>query len=380
MVNPRPPLILYVVNSSDFFVSHRLPVAKAAKESGFEVHVATAAGNGVEAILDCGFFWHEVPFSRSGQSPLIELKTVIWLYRLFVTLMPSLIHLVTIKPVIYGGVTARLARVPSVVSAISGLGTVFLATSLSANFRRRLILALYRLALKRDGGLVVFQNPDDRALLLSANAIDHQQARMIKGSGVILSDYPYLPEPANKSTVVMAARLLKDKGVLDYLEAAKILNGRGVKAEFLLVGDIDPGNPSSLSSMELEQIEIDGYVTLLGHCDDIAAVYSAANVVCLPSYREGLPKSLVEAAACGRAVVTTDVPGCRDAIIPNKTGVLVPVQDARALANAIAGLLCNKVLRHEMGRAGRELAEREFDVDMVANQHLDIYQELLQRD
>jgi len=370
--------IMFVVNAPEFFLSHRLPLAISAKSAGYEVHVATASSPDVESIRAQGFTHHIIPFARSGQNPLSELKTLLQLIRLFRHIKPDLVHLITIKPVLYGGIAARIAGVRSVVSAVSGLGTVFLADSTSAKLRRWFVTRLYTAAFRQKRLAVIFQNPDDRDTLTSLGALQPTQARMIRGSGVSLADYPFVPEPAGIYVVVMAARLLRDKGVLEFVEAARLLKQRGVKVQMRLIGSPDPGNPTSVKQQVIAQWEQEDCIQLLGFRNDIANQYAAANIVCLPSYREGLPKSLVEAAACGRAVVTTDVPGCRDAITPDVTGLLVPVKDATSLADAIQKLIEKPELRKQMGQAGRALAEEAFAIEKIVDQHMNIYQELLE--
>lgn len=369
--------VLFVVNAPEFFLSHRLPLAVAAEEAGYEVHVASAPGPDVQEIEAFGFHHHVVGFSRSGQNPLLELKTFAQLIKLFRELKPVLVHLITIKPVLYGGLAARIAGIQGVVAAVSGLGTVFLANSPSAKLRRWLIAKLYTSAFRQKSLSVIFQNPDDRDTLLALGALRLSETRMIRGSGVALADYPYLPEPEGKPVVVMAARLLRDKGVFEFVEAARILRRKGVSVGIRLIGSSDPGNLTSVTQTDLAQWEHEGLVELLGYRSDIAEQYAAGNVVCLPSYREGLPKSLVEAAACGRAVITTDVPGCRDAITPDETGILVPVKDANALADAIQKLIEAPELRNRMGIAGRALAEESFAIEKIVDQHLQIYREVL---
>lgn len=369
--------ILYVVNSAEFFLSHRLPIALACKAAGYEVHVATPAGKGVQSIRSRGFYHHEVLFARSGQNPIVELKALIQVIRLFKNISPDLVHLVTIKPIIYGGIAANLMGVKSVVAALSGLGTVFLAKSLMSKLRAQCVLLFYKIAFLRKRLVVIFQNPDDREALLSHGCMQTKQTRLIRGSGVALADYPFVPEPKGKTIVVMAARLLKDKGVSEYAQASLILCQRGIDVEMRLIGTTDLGNPTTVTKDELEQWQTECGINLMGFREDIASQYAAANIVCLPSYREGLPKSLIEAAACGRAVITTDVPGCRDSITPNVTGLLIPVKNASALADAIQNLVQNPSLRHQMGAAGRRLAEEAFAIEKIVAQHLDIYDELM---
>ncbi|OHY79835.1 glycosyltransferase family 4 protein [Marinobacter sp. AC-23] len=370
-------VILFVVNAPEFFLSHRLPIAVAAQAAGYEVHVASAPGDSVETIRAKGFTHHLIGFARSGQNPWVELRTLVSLVRLFQRVRPDLVHLITIKPVLYGGIAARLVSVPGVVSAVSGLGTVFLAQSTVAKLRRWFIAKLYTAAFKQRRLAVIFQNPDDRDTLILLGALQVGGTRMIRGSGVSLDDYPCVPEPeADKPMVVMAARLLRDKGVFEFIEAARLLRDRGVKAQMRLIGSADPGNLTSVTEAELDQWRKEGVVELMGFRSDIAEQYAAANIVCLPSYREGLPKSLVEAAVCGRAVVTTDVPGCRDAITSGETGLLIPVKDSVALADAIQKLIEDSCLRRRMGEAGRDLAEEAFSIEKIVAQHLKIYDEV----
>ncbi len=371
--------ILFVVNDPAFFLSHRLPLAIAARKQGYDVHIATAAGAAADRIIAQGFKFHPLPLSRSGQKPYQELLSLLQLYRLFKQVNPDLVHLVTIKPVLYGGIAARLAHIQAVVAAVSGLGSVFLASGIKARIVKAVVTAFYRFALGHKNLRVIFQNADDRNLLVDMNVLQVNKAVMIRGSGADLSTCRYVPEPEGVPVVAMASRLLKDKGVWEFVAAAEEAHARGIQARFVLAGDIDPGNPTSLTATDIESIKQGGCVEVGGYCQDIASFFASAHVIVLPSYREGLPKVLVEAAACGRAVVTTDVPGCRDAIDPDKTGVLVPVYDSHALANAIVCLVEQPELRRALGAAGRVLAENEFGIERIAQKHLDIYQELLQR-
>ena len=373
-----PKRILFVVNAPKFFLSHRLPIAQAAKAEGYDVHVASAFGAQIPEIEGWGFTHHVVPIARSGQNPFNELTTIVKLVGLLRNLKPDLVHLITIKPVLYGGIAARFSGVSAVVSAVSGLGTVFLASSVVAKARRWLVKRMYAAAFKQKKLAVIFQNPDDRATLLSLVPLEPADTRMIRGSGVDLNEYPCLPEPDGTPAVVMAARLLRDKGVFEFVQAAQQLAERNVPVKMRLVGSPDPGNPTSVSEQDLESWKQGGVVELLGYRTDIAEQYAAANIVCLPSYREGLPKSLVEAAACGRAVVTTDVPGCRDAITPDVTGKLTPAKDSTGLADAIESLVRQPESRQKMGREGRKLAEEAFSIEQIVGQHMQIYRDLLE--
>ncbi|MCG7324038.1 glycosyltransferase family 4 protein [Achromobacter sp. ACRQX] len=369
--------LLFVVNNPAFFMSHRVPVALAAQKAGYDVHVATMDGPAVADIQALGMTHHAIPMTRSGKHPLQELGTLLALVRLFRRLRPDVVHLVTIKPVLYGGIAARIARVPGMVAAISGLGFVFLSNSLKMRLVRAVVARLYRVALGHPNSRVIFQNANDRDLLKSLGAVREDQVVIIRGAGVDLDAYRSTPEPPAPPVVVTTvARLLRDKGVQEFVQAAKLLRERGVPVTMQLVGGLDAGNPTSATQADVDAWQQDGCVQALGERSDVAALYAAAHIAVLPSYREGLPKSLIEAAACGRAVVTTDVPGCRDAIEPNVTGLLVPVRDAAALADAIARLAQDAALRQAMGTAGRVLAEREFDINQVARIHVALYDAL----
>ena len=354
--------LLFVVNNPAFFMSHRVPVALAAQRAGYDVHVATMDGPAVADIEALGMTHHVVPMTRSGKHPLQELGTLLSLLRLFRRLRPQVVHLVTIKPVLYGGIAARLARVPGMVAAISGLGFVFLSNSLKMRLVRAVVARLYRLALGHRNSRVIFQNASDRDLLQSLGAVRDEQVVLIRGAGVDLDQYRALPEPpASPVVVTMVARLLRE---------------RGVDVSMQLVGGVDAGNPASATPAEVQAWQREGCVQALGERSDVPQLYAASHIAVLPSYREGLPKSLIEAAACARAVVTTDVPGCRDAIDPGKTGLLVPVRDPQALADAIARLADDQALRQAMGTAGRALAERDFNIERVARLHVELYDTL----
>ncbi len=371
--------LLYVVNSAEFFISHRLPVAMAAQQQCYEVHVATPPSDAgaMREITSRGMIHHPISLSRQGMNPVAELWSLWRLYRLMCRLRPEIVHVVTIKPVLYGGIAARLAGVPGLVAAVSGLGAVFMDGR--DGIVRRIVHGLYRLALDHPNARVIFQNPDDRAALVRIGAVRPEQSRLIRGSGVRLGDYPHLPEPEGRPVVTMAARLLRDKGVDEFVRMAQRLRAEGVDAEFRLIGSPDPGNPSSVAPSDVERWRKQGDVTLPGYRADIARQYAESHIVCLPSYREGLPKSLVEAAACGRAVVTTDVPGCRDAIDPGESGLLVPVRDVDALVRMVRSLLDDPRRRRRMGEAGRKLAEREFAIERIVETHLAIYRDILEQ-
>jgi glycosyltransferase involved in cell wall biosynthesis len=369
--------LLFVVNVDWFFLSHRLPIAIEAKRRGYQVHIATGLTDRLADLQKHGLLVHPLKLDRSSAGVSNACATMLHLWRVYKTVRPDVVHLVTIKPVLLGGLVARIARVPAVVSAVSGLGFVFLAKGFKAAARRWAVSVIYRVALGHGNQKVIFQNPDDRAVLSKLVYLPPSKVAMIRGSGVDLVQYQYTALPAGLPVILFAARFLVDKGIREFAEAARLLKARGVSARFCLVGSVDPANPSSLTSAELEQWRNEGWVELWGQRNDMPAVLQSSYAVVLPSYREGLPKILIEAAACGRAVVTTDVPGCRDAIDPGVTGALVPVRNACALANAIEKLIGNPALCQSQGSAGRILAENAFGVRQVVAAHMEIYHDLL---
>jgi len=369
--------LLFVVNVDWFFISHRLPLALAAAAEGYDVHVATGITDKLDVLRAHGLTVHPLPLLRGSTGLWAELRTFLSIWRVLRAVRPNITHLVTIKPVLYGGIAARLAGVPAVVAAVSGLGYVFTAENRRARFVRWLSSGLYRLALNKERLRVICQNPDDRATVVKIAGIDSRKVKLIRGSGVNLIEYKAEPLERGVASVIMPSRLLVDKGVFEFVAAARLLKERAIDVKFILVGDIDFENPSAISREQVEQWKDEGAVEVLGFCQNMPVQYAAAHIVCLPSYREGFPKCLAEAAASARAVVTTDVPGCRDAIIPGKTGLLVPVKDAVALADAIQTLVEHPDICAQMGREGRALAERFYGIDHIVAEQLRIYEELV---
>lgn len=372
-----PCKLLFVVNDAAYFLSHRLPVAQAAQEVGFDIHVAAPEGPTTSAIVDEGFTYHPVPLTRKGVNPWQELGSIVALVRLYRKLQPDIVHHVTIKPVLYGGIAARLAQVPAVVNAVTGLGYVFIARGFKASLLRSAVKLGYKVALGHRNQRVIFQNPDDSALFLDAGIVAVRDTVLIKGSGVDTSIFTPLPEVRGMPFVVLASRMLWDKGVGEFVEAARMLRAKGVHARFALVGDTDPGNPAAVPVTQLETWKKTGNVEWYGKRDDMLAIFSKAHVVCLPSYREGLPRVLIEAAACGRVIVATDTPGCREIVRHRENGLLVPVRNSKALADALQKLIDDPELRARMGARGREIAVAEFAQDRVVTETLAVYQELL---
>lgn len=364
--------ILFVVNELDFFISHRLPVAIAARDAGFDVHVG-APGSGPDSrISSAGLTLHRLSFRRNQKNPIAEAMAVANLASLMRRIKPDVVHLVTARAIVTGSLAARFARVRLKVAAITGLGYAFTSSNILV---RNLVSFLLRFSLSGKNTRVIVQNNDDLAQLISLGIVKMEQCSLIPGSGISLQEYAFVPEPEGSPVVVFAARLLRDKGIVEFVEAAQILRDRGVEARFKVVGSPDPNNPTSVSDQQIAQWKEAGVVEFAGRSDNVAKEFQSANIVALPSYREGMPRTLLEASSCGRAIVTTDVPGCREAIVNNETGLLVPARDARALAEALAVLVQDADLRKKMGAAGRKLAEQRYDIRHVVDVHLNIYSE-----
>jgi glycosyltransferase involved in cell wall biosynthesis len=374
--------ILYVVNNIEFFRSHRWPLAEGARAAGFDVHVATPNGENDAAMRAAGFQHHPFHLARGGQNPLRDGRSLTELVALYRHVRPALVHHVTIKPVVYGGLAARIARVPAVVQAVSGLGYVFMAKGTRARLRRTAVIALYKQAFAHPNLRAIFQNRDDERELCALRIVRPEQAVHIAGSGVDLSAFSVgAPPDKAPALVVLPARTLWDKGVGEFVQAARILRDRArggsPPARFALVGGPDPHNPTAVDPQTLDTWAREGVVEVWGHRTDMPRVLAQAAIVCLPSYREGMPKTLLEACAASRPIVTTDVPGCREAVRNGENGFVVPPRDPNRLADALGTLLDDPDLRQRMGAAGRARAEREFDVRAVVSRTLALYRELM---
>ncbi|OIR06778.1 N,N'-diacetylbacillosaminyl-diphospho-undecaprenol alpha-1,3-N-acetylgalactosaminyltransferase [mine drainage metagenome] len=371
------PKLLFLVTEDWYFCSHRLPVARAAKAAGYEVVVATRVSAHADAITAEGFKLIAIGLRRSSRNPWRELGAILEIAGIYRRERPDLVHHVALKPALYGAIAARLARVPAVVNALAGLGFVFASASRKARLLRPWVVGALRLSIDAKGSALIVQNPDDRKMLVEAGVVRAARVRLIRGSGVDIRRFALSPEPAGTPLVMLPSRLLWDKGVGEFVAAAKLLRERGVAARFALVGDSDPETAAAIPVGQLQAWQSGGAVEWWGRREDMPAVLASSHVVCLPSYRgEGLPKVLLEAAACGRPLVATDVPGCREIVIDGGNGLLVPPRDAPALAEAIGRLLADPGLRAAMGRRGRELVETEFSEERVVAQTLALYREL----
>jgi glycosyltransferase involved in cell wall biosynthesis len=371
------PRILFVDNDVNSFHAYRIELALGARDSGFEVHVAAPPGKAAEILRAEGLEYHPIPMTRSGLAPWKEFSTISTLFRLYRRVRPDLVHHLRLKPVLYGGLAAYGARVPAVVGLLTGLGYVFIAESRRALVMRKLVVLSCKVAFRHGNQRIVFQNPDDQGVFIQNKILPAAQTVLIKGSGVDVHTYVPTPEPEGVPVVVLASRMLRDKGVVEFVEAARELRQSGVSARFVLVGDTDPGNPTAVSAEQLRAWSDEGVIEWWGHQNDMRKVLSQSNIVCLPSLREGVPKVLIEAAACGRAIVTTDAPGCREIVREGENGLLVPIRDSKALADALRLLIESAPLRALMAAKGREIAVTEFSVERVVNETLGVYRELL---
>lgn len=366
-----------VVNEDRFFLSHRKEIAMAARKQGWDVTIVCKNTGQWQEVEALGLRMVELPINPTGMKLRQELRTLVFLYRLYRKECPDVVHHVGLKTMLWGGLAARLTGVRGVVNAVSGLGMMF--TDGRVSMTARGVLALLRFASHRTGVRVIFQNHEDEGLFLQHRVITENQSVYIKGSGVDLNAFAYTPQTDDKVVrILFMARMVREKGVAILVEAAERLRSDfDGKVEFWLCGRL-AANLDALSKADLETMCDGSYIKWLGHRDDMAELLMASHIVAFPSYyREGVPKSLIEACAIGRSIVTTDNIGCRDVVEDGRNGFLVPVRDSAALADKLRILIEDKSLREEMGRNGRRKAEKEFSLKDVVDKHLQLYNELL---
>ena len=373
-----PLKILFFVTEDWYFCSHRLPLAIAAQQAGYEVTVVTRVTHHGDLIRSRGLNLIPIKISRRSRNPLKELGVIWQLLRIYREQKPDIVHHVALKPVLYGSIAARLAGVGAVVNALAGLGFLFVSKQRLASVLRPLVEVAFRVLLNRAYVRVIFQNPDDMGLLIGRGILESKRAVLIRGSGVDTSLFRFTPEPDGVPLVVLASRMLWDKGVKEFVEAARQLKELGVAARFALVGEGDPENPASISRDQLAQWHDEGVIEWWGRQENMPQVLAGAHIICLPtSYGEGVPKVLIEAAACARAIVATDVPGCREIVRDGENGLLVPAKDVDSLALALRKLIEDSPLRINMGKRGRDLVEEEFSIEHVVRQTLALYRGLI---
>lgn len=368
--------LFIVVNVDWFFLSHRLPIALAAKEKGYRVTIVSKDTGKREEIEALGLRFINVEFERSGANPLHELRCIKILYKIYKLEKPDIIHHVTLKASLLGCLAAKLSGIKRVVNAISGFGYNF--TDERTGIKQRIIRTMMNMAFKSKKFHFIFQNPDDINQFMKFNFVSESQIHLIKGSGVDLNKFTYeKPISKEKVQVILPARMLYDKGIIEFIQAAKKIKDKVVdKAEFVLVGDCDTINLSGIKEEDIKR-EIDvPFLNWIGFKKDIFSVIKNSDIVVLPSYREGLPKSLIEACAVGRPIVTTDVEGCRECVIEGYNGYLVPAKNIETLSEKMEDLINDPEKRTRMGLNGRILAEKNFAIDFVIREHLRIYKDL----
>jgi glycosyltransferase involved in cell wall biosynthesis len=372
--------LLVVENSASYAVSHRFPLLKKAQDEGIDVHVTALTSGAAPKIEEAGFAYHPLASGARSSNPLREIQLIARLAALYRRLQPDLVHHITLRSVLYGGIASLAAPGPAVVNAVTGLGYLFSSEKLSVRLLRTLVLKAVHLLTQSPRHRFIFQNPDDQALFQSRGVVRPGASHLIKGSGVDMSRFDRQPLPSGTPLVVFPARMLWQKGVQEFVDAAALLRDAGTEARFVLVGDTDPNNPASVPEARLRKWDENGPVEWWGYQDDMPAVFARASVVCLPSaYREGVPKVLIEAASAGRPIVTTDMPGCREIVRDGENGRLVPSRNAHATAEALQDLLQNPRGRDAMGRRGRAIVRQEFSVEHVVAETLKVYRRALDR-
>jgi glycosyltransferase involved in cell wall biosynthesis len=371
------PKVLLVANTDWYLYRFRVPLAKFLMDRGFLVKMVSPSGPYATRFTEMGFEWLEWKVERQGISPLRELQSINHLKKIYRSEQPDIVHHHTIKPVLYGSYAARELGVKAIINSITGSGYVFMSNESKARLLRPLVLRLYKNWLNSPRTAVIFENPDDQDDFIRRGLIRPEQAWLVKGVGVDVTAFKPAPEPNGVPVVAMASRILWDKGVGVFVEAARLLKNR-LPVRMVLAGLPDPDNPSSVPGDQLEAWSKENIVEWIGWQDDIAGLYAQSNIVALPSFYEGLPTSLIEAAACGRALIASDIRGCREVVEHGVNGLLVKPGDPMALAKAIEELVTDQDLRTKMGIASREKAVKTFSIDVVNQKTLEIYHHYLQ--
>jgi len=374
------PKIIFFVTEDWYFWSHRLSIARAARDAGFEVLIATRIDQHKDLIDKEGFKLIPIGLKRRSKNVIKEFSSIIEIIRIYRREKPDIVHHVAAKPIIYGSWAARIAGISGVVNALAGLGLIFVAQGWKAKVLKRFVVFAFRTAFSAKNTVGIFQNPEDLKLFIDAGVIKSEKAALIRGSGVDTARFIPLPELGGIPTIALASRMLWDKGVGEFVEAARILKKNGIGCRMILVGNPDPENPASIPEKILRKWHSEDIIEWWGHRDDMPEVFGQSNIVVLPTtYGEGVPKVLLEAASCGRAIVATDCPGCREIVRNNENGLLIPPYDSKALSNAIKILIKNPKLRSKMGAQGRKIVEAEFSEEIVVKQTMEVYERLLSK-
>ena len=369
----HPRHLVYVITEDWFFKSHFFDRAIAAVRAGYKVTVITRCRDSAREFEKYGLLTENIEFSRRGSNPITELTTIFKLRSTLKRIKPDIVHNIALKPVVLGSLAAQFAGIRNIVNAPVGMGYVFTSQESKARVLRPIVKVLIRYVLGNENRRVIIENHDDFENLVSGGFARRDSIALIKGAGVDVQKFSQRPEPNEPVKVIMVSRLLRDKGVYEFIGAAKIVRLKNNNVQFLLVGDTDDGNPTSMNSEEIADLANSRDVTWLGARTDIAELLAESHIACLPSYREGLPKSLIEAASVGRPIVTTDTPGCREVVTHMVNGLLVQPRDARALALAIEKLVEDPNLRKLMGEESRRKAETEYANEIIINQTHRVY-------
>jgi len=369
--------ILFFVAEDWYFVSHRLNLAIEATRNNYEVHLITNCNKDKQYIESHGILAHKLNLVRSSFNLFREIKTIFNVIKIYKKVKPDIIHHVAIKPILYGMIAARYLKLSNAVNSFGGLANLFWSENLKHKIFRPFLFFVLRNLLNYSNSKCILQNNDDLKLLIDNNLLDQSKAIIIRGSGVDIEKFNYRKEKPGTIKVVLASRLQSDKGVYEFINAVKIFKRETVDVEFYLAGMVDVHNPSAIDQGIIKKWQLDGYVEWLGHVVDMPKMMHDAHIVCLPSYREGLPKVLLEAASCGRPLVATNVPGCREIVIDGYNGFLVPPQDHIGLYNAIKKLIEDKRIREKMGMNGRTLVENNFSINKICDETIKVYEKML---
>lgn len=367
--------IILFANTDWYLYNFRLALAKELRNQGHEVILLSPPGDFHERLKAQGFSWISFPLSRQGTNPFKELRTLYHLIRVYQQVGPHIVHHFTIKPVIYGSIAAHVMKIPGIINSITGLGHLFIDSSLGARILLWLAKWLYRFSLRRTQ--VIFENPEDRKVFIQNKFIKPEQSHLIPGTGVDVDRFQPTKKTSEIPLVLFSSRLLATKGLGEFIDAVRNLKQKGIQARFAIAGTVDPGNPASIQQGQLDSWKQEALAEWWGWQDDMPATLAKADIFCLPSYREGVPNALLEACASGIPIVTTDVPGCRDVVKHGVNGVLVAPRDSLALANALELLLTNPALRSTMGKAGRDIALDQFSLSHIISKNLGVYNQVL---
>ncbi|NQZ14601.1 MAG: glycosyltransferase family 4 protein [Alphaproteobacteria bacterium] len=380
-MSKNAPHVLMVLNDIAWFWSHRQPLAQAILGRGSKLSLATAMASSDQGVKDMGVEGHDLPDHGKGLGLLFHVKIVRAIIKTIKETKPDIIHAITLRHAFYTGIATRLIKYRPTVFTVAGVGSLFTDHSLKMNIVRAIALPLLRYAFRGPNRFLIFQNPDDRNLMIKHGVVDENQTTIIRGSGVDLKEFPFTPEEQNEEPIVLfSSRLIREKGIDDFIGAARILKNKGVKARFQIAGSVYQKNPNSLSKEEMQGYHDEGVIEWLGQVSDMPSLFKEISIMALPSYYgEGVPKILLEAAAIGRPIITCDVPGCREAVNDNENGLLVSPKSPEELSEAIDKLLSDFDLRQSYGRAGRAMVEKDFHVESVVSRTLDVYDSMISK-